>query len=495
MDIIASRFTIMPPPASLAASLEFEWRRILTKDRESVNCRGIVRLAVLLALVMAAAPVRAERVEVPVLVVLAQFPDRPLTRAREEFAGTPEALIDRLVAYYDEVSSGRLRIQAHVGEPIVTLPGPRASYVQRPGALAGEALEAFAASVQRSEDRVALDRSAAAIVFFAGTGRESHVGAPPHDDPWSNYTGLTHPVGGIDEAMVIAEHEVEPFSSFGVLCHEFGHLLGVPELYAPGAAEHEGIGVWGLMGQGTWIGRGDRPPHPSAWTKLRLGWVDARVVTESTRRVRLPAVEIEPSVVKIPLGSDPREYLLLENRARVGADARLPGEGVLVWHVDESRSSFRWAQMKPQRKLLHLVEADGRGDLDRGHARGGNRGDATDPWRGIGRGRRLAGPLLAVAGALALAGAVLRLGCVAAPGAVLLRVLIAAVLLGGGALALRAPVCGPGHPGMAPYAGSPGRIVLRNFSPAGREMFVDVIVLPSLAPPAAAGTPPDRPLR
>jgi M6 family metalloprotease-like protein len=465
-----------------------------------------VWLAVLLALLTTGPRARAERVEMPVLVVLAQFPDRPLTRARAEFSGTPESLIDRLVAYYDEVSAGRLRIRAHVGDPIVTLPAPRASYVQRPGAMAEDALEAFAARATLAADRAALAEATAAIVFFAGTGRESHVGRPPHDDPWSNYTGLSRAVRGIDDALLIAEQEamvieehgeskVEPLSSFGVLCHEFGHLLGVPELYAPGAAQHEGIGVWGLMGQGTWIGRGDHPPHPSAWTKLRLGWVEARVVEESTRRVRLPAVETEPSVVKIPLGSDPREYLLLENRARIGADARLPGEGVLVWHVDESRHSFRWAQMKPERKLLHLVEADGRNDLDRGHGRGGNRGDRTDPWVGMGRVRRIGGPLLALAGALALAAAVLRLGCAAAPGAVLRRLLIAGALLGAGALALRAPVCGPDHPGMAPYDGSPGRIVLRNFSPAGPEMFVDVVVLPDPAAPAgAAGTSTDRPL-
>ena len=451
-------------------------------------------LLALLAALLQPAAASARSGELPVLVVLAQFPDRPITRSRQDFAGAPDALIDRLVAYYDEVSAGRLRIRAHLGDPVVTLPGARASYVQRPSALATDAIEAFARAGRRPEDESALAGAEALIVFFAGTGQESHVGKPPND-PWSNYTGLPRPVHGIDEAIVIAEREVEPFSSFGVLCHEFGHLLGVPELYAPGAAKHEGIGVWGLMGQGTWLGRGDRPPHPSGWTKLRLGWVDARRVSESTRRVRLPAVELEPTVVTIPLGRDPREYLLLENRARIGADARLPGEGILVWHVDETRSSFRYAQMKPERKLLHLVEADGRNDLDRGHARGGNRGDASDPWRGIGRGRRLAGALLAIAGALALAGAVLRLGCGASPGAVLLRILIAAVLLGGGALALRAPVCGPNHPGMAPYDRSPARIVLRNFSPVGREMYVDVVVLPALdAPGGSAGAPRERPL-
>ena len=181
-----------------------------------------------------------------------------------------------------------------------------------------------------------------------------------------------------------------------MLCHEFGHLLGLPELYAPGGAKHEGIGVWGLMGQGTWLGHGDQPPHPEAWSKARLGWVDVETIDHTTLGVTLPAVTRVPRVVKIPATpGNTQEYYLLENRLREGADAKLPGEGLLVWHVDERVTGFRTAQQNPAHKMLHLVEADGRGDLDRGHAAGGNRGDATDPWSGPPAWRRRTGAGLA----------------------------------------------------------------------------------------------------
>src|SRR5207249_4509503 len=122
--------------------------------------------------------------------------------------------------------------------------------------------------------------------------------------------------------------EVPPFGNFGVLCHEFGHLLGLPELYAPGGLPHEGIGVWGLMGQGTWLRLGERPPHPCAWSKLRLGWVDVETIERATRGVRLLAVEEVPRVVKIPASRGrPEEYYLVENRERIGADSGLPGVG------------------------------------------------------------------------------------------------------------------------------------------------------------------------
>jgi immune inhibitor A len=423
-----------------------------------------------------AAPAGAARTvplvgELKLLVILAGFTDRPLGRPRSHFVGEPNALVDRFVAYYAEVSAGRLHIVPTVGTETVVLPNPRASYVQRPAALAEDAVTAFASTATAAGDRAALHDANALVVFFAGSGRESHVGGGDPGDPWSNFAGITPPALGPDgfaEACVIAEEEAEPFSSFGVLCHEFGHLLGLPELYAPGGATHEGIGVWGLMGQGTWLGHGDHPPHLDAWSKQQLGWVD---------------VETEPRVVRIPAGpDDAREYYLLENRARIGADERLPGEGILVWHVDERVQGFRSAQSRPERKLLHLVEADGRGDLDRGHAAGGNRGDADDPWRGPPTWRRRLGGLLALTGAILLAGAVLRAVRRRPLRATLVRTLFAAASLAGAVALQRSPVCGPGTAGMAPYEGGPTRVVLRNFSPAGPVMSVDVLVAPPSTP-------------
>jgi hypothetical protein len=286
----------------------------------------------------------------------------------------------------------------------------------------------------------------------------------------------------LGDACVVAEKEVRPFSSFGVLCHEFGHLLGLPELYPPGAAPHEGIGVWGLMGQGTWIGHGQSPPHLCAWSKQALGWVDVETLDASAHGVELPAIERVPRVIRIPASpGQSSEYYLLENRARIGADRKIPGEGLLVWHVDERVGGFRTAESVVGRKLLHLVEADGRGDLDRGHALGGNRGDATDPWSGPPRWHGSVAAALRLAGALLVAAAILR---AVRPRPV--RPTLALLAVAGGALAAgtvlgRGPVCGPGTPGMAPYGGGPTRVAIRNISPAGPVMRFDVLVAPAPA--------------
>jgi immune inhibitor A len=354
-------------------------------------------------------------------------------------------------------------------------------YVQRPDAIARDAVLAFAATATSPADRAALARAESLLVFFAGAGRESHTASGDPTDPWSNYTALVPAVAvpdgpRFDEAIVIAEREVRPFSSFGVLCHEFGHLLGLPELYAPGGLPQEGIGVWGLMGQGTWLRRGERPPHPCAWSKTKLGWVDVDTIESSRRGVELPAVERVPRVVKIPIGR--HEYYLLENRARVGADRALPGAGLLVWHVDERVGGFRTGQVNAAHKFLHLVDADGRRDLDRGHAAGGNRGDATDPWVGPPRWRRTVAAALLFTGALLVAAAVFRMVRPRPFVPVIALVLVAAAAIGAGRRLGRTPVCGPATPGMAPYDGGLGRVSIRNISPAGSVMRFDVLIAP-----------------
>jgi hypothetical protein len=241
----------------------------------------------------------------------------------------------------------------------------------------------------------------------------------------------------------------------------------------------EGIGVWGLMGQGTWLGHGEQPPHLCAWSKLQLGWVDAETVTRTTLGVELPAVERVPRVLRVAANPDDfREYYLLENRARVGADAALPGAGLLVWHVDERVDGFRTSQNDVRHPRLRLVEADGRDDLAHGHGAGGNRGDATDPWAGPPPWHRRAAAPLMLVGAALVAAAVLRGARPRPLAGVFLRLALAAVVLGLAAVLRAAPVCGPGTPGMASYDGGTVRLVVRGLSPAGDPMRFDVLVAP-----------------
>ncbi len=126
-------------------------------------------------------------------------------------------------------------------------------------------------------------------------------------------------------------------SDVSIPCHEFGHLLGLPDLYArpddPGAV---GLGSWCAMS--VQAGNG-RPQHFSAWCKEQLGWLKPAVIDPTVRqKLILSPVEDSPKeCVKVLVRPDGSEYLLLENRRHKGFDQSLPGEGLLIWRVVNNR--------------------------------------------------------------------------------------------------------------------------------------------------------------
>ena len=125
----------------------------------------------------------------------------------------------------------------------------------------------------------------------------------------------------------------------GAMAHEFGHLLGLPDLYNVdflgddgGSPEGDsaGIGKWGLMGWGALGWGGDRPASLSAWSRLQLGWTQVVEPVEELEEMRLEDVGLRGMVYRIPLNQ--REYFLLEHRRKTSSyyDRDIPGEGMLI---------------------------------------------------------------------------------------------------------------------------------------------------------------------
>lgn len=177
-------------------------------------------------------------------------------------------------------------------------------------------------------------------------------------------------------------------NEIGVFAHELGHGFGLPDLYCTSSGcPANGIGSWGLMGQGAW-GCGPTNPaypcHMNAWSKAMLGWVDVVSMApgEDHGEMRLPPVGASGQVVRVDAQDGSGEYYLLENRRRTGFDAELAEEGLLVWHVNPERVFDRWSfngvNSIPGDEGVALVQADGRWDL----ANGVNRRDAGDVFPG-----------------------------------------------------------------------------------------------------------------
>lgn len=157
----------------------------------------------------------------------------------------------------------------------------------------------------------------------------------------------------------------------GVLAHETGHALGLPDLYAYDGL-WPGIGDWGLMGTGS-HGEEFSPAHPSAWEKEQLGWVRVDWIDGDTATLSVPPVEREPVVYRYDVPDSSGRYLLLENRQKLGSDSHLPGEGLLLWRIEPERGELGAWNNDERRPAVGLIEAADRGEF--GHVLRGHPGD------------------------------------------------------------------------------------------------------------------------
>lgn len=140
-------------------------------------------------------------------------------------------------------------------------------------------------------------------IVHAGEGEETGGGAQGSDAIWShrwyafyNNIGATGPAfnlfGGIrigDSDYWIGDYTVEPENGgVGVFAHEFGHDLGLPDLYDTsgntGGAENS-TGFWTLYSSGSYgstgrpeEGIGSKPIPMSAYEKIFLDWSNYQVV-------------------------------------------------------------------------------------------------------------------------------------------------------------------------------------------------------------------------
>ena len=133
-------------------------------------------------------------------------------------------------------------------------------------------------------------------------------------------------------------------SHIGSYCHELGHDLGLPDLYDTSDYPYDsnGIGNYGLMGGGSWTFS-----HPTAWSKIQLGWITPIVVeTDGYYDVHDAETNAEAYVLADP--AHPNEYFIIENRhpsdsyyetvgPPIAPGGTYPDEGIVIYHIDETK--------------------------------------------------------------------------------------------------------------------------------------------------------------
>ena len=124
--------------------------------------------------------------------------------------------------------------------------------------------------------------------------------------------------------------EIERISVF---CHEFGHMLGLPDFYAKEGVR-ESFGPWCAMANGY---RGLYPKSFCAWSKTRLGWCRPTVLdAASPQKLVLRPIQTHPNdAFIIPLNDKDgagAEFLMLENRNTASNDKEGQA-GLFIWRI------------------------------------------------------------------------------------------------------------------------------------------------------------------
>lgn len=208
----------------------------------------------------------------------------------------------------------------------------------------------------------------ALVVICAGTGGEVSGNG---GDFWSHKWGINPK--SVDGVKINKYFMAPEDGRVGVMAHELGHLLlGLPDLYDTDYSS-KGTGKWDLMAGGSWNNGGLTPAHPTAWCKVKSGWVNPTVVFNSAQNVTLKPYNVNQDIIKVPIGAaNSKEYFLLSNRQKAGFDAHLPGEGMIIEHVDENKGN----NTDESHYLVNIEQADGNRDLNNNT----NSGDSTDAY-------------------------------------------------------------------------------------------------------------------
>lgn len=153
-------------------------------------------------------------------------------------------------------------------------------------------------------------------------------------------------------------------NGIGTFCHEFTHCLGIMDMYDTDYDEtggtSYGMGSWDLMSQGSDNNYGYTPAGYTSYEKYQCGWLTPITLTGEQEITNMKALSEGGEAYIIYNKANNNEFYMLENRQKTGWDAALPGNGLLILHVDYSQSIWRNNQINidPTHQRVTIFHAD-----------------------------------------------------------------------------------------------------------------------------------------
>lgn len=329
--------------------------------------------------------------ELGVIVIPVQFPDisahASLNEVKQQMFGTT----DSLASYYTQQSSGALTLTGDIAPSWYTLSENMGYYGDNYEAHVDQMITEAIRAADPQVDFSKYDRDGDGVVdellvVHAGEPDENGGGNGP--EIWSHYYSIS-PIT-VDGVQIIDYETVSEDSPTGIIAHEFGHSLGLPDLYdtVSDDGNSKGTAEWSIMGYGGYL---NPPASFDPWSKKYLAFTTDTTYQQITSNGYYTVIQDTSSIggVKyyaIPVSST--EEFLLENRHKENLLSGDSSGGVLIWHIDESVinetgnwngcSGTRWScntvNGDASHKLIDLEE-DGTQVLDQDKLAA-----PTDPW-------------------------------------------------------------------------------------------------------------------
>lgn len=148
------------------------------------------------------------------------------------------------------------------------------------------------------------------------------------------------------------------FSGIGTFCHEYGHCLGLPDMYDTDYSGGFGLGDFDIMSGGGYNNKGNTPPAYSAFERYTLGWLEL-VELDTDQNVTLQPLTSSNTAYRISTDRE-EEFFTVENRQYQDWDLYLPSRGLMITHIyyDESVWQENKVNDDPEHPHVRIMAAD-----------------------------------------------------------------------------------------------------------------------------------------
>ena len=300
--------------------------------------------------------------ELGAIVIPVQFPDTEASVSTDELYQNFFGDTDSLASYYYDQSYGALNIRGTVLPTWYTLTEDMAYYGDDYEANVEEMITSAIEAADPDVDFSQYDYDADGIVdglFVVHAGEPDENGGGNGADIWSHYYSII-PVT-VDGVQIVDYETVSEESPVGIVAHEFGHYLGLPDLYdtVPDDGTSKGTAEWSIMGYGGYM---DPPGSFDPWSKAYLGWLSESNYQKIETNDYYTLVEDTASsgirYYALPVSEE--ELFFVENRHEAELLSGDSSGGVLIWHIDETvmEETGSWNGCSGSRWTCNTVNGD-----------------------------------------------------------------------------------------------------------------------------------------